>query len=268
MRKRLEIVALMAGLLMFTGCYGDYSKSDGMVYYHSMHTLMPVPYKFVVQDADAGTFTDLGDKVGKDKNHVYLAGYILPGADAATFVNLGHGYASDINGFYHITESGLDAVAGAQRESFETLSDEYARDGNAVYHKHERLAHVADPGSFEIVSRHRNHDWCRDKYNYYYDTIRVDVDRASFKILKRGYSKDANGVYYTVYNKGLFTVKGADPRTFRVITRKISAEGVGRDCSGYFLGTGKITREQFDDIHTEPLHSRILGMLWDSAFGE
>nr|WP_159063735.1 DKNYY domain-containing protein [Thaumasiovibrio occultus] len=132
------------------------------------------------------------------------------------------------NGFWF--NLGYTRIEGADLASFEVLDEFYARDKHHLYFQAERISHLVDRDSFEIVSfyvirddsrvyvhsdnlRREENDgfiliegadatsfellddnWARDKNHYYFDFLPVDIDYASFEILTEDLAKDNQSV--------------------------------------------------------------------------
>ncbi len=200
--------------------------------------------------ADPSTFvvSSTYPEYGKDAEHVYLWGFVLPGADPGTFkvlvgtttttggysyngVPFENGYSQDANSIYFDSSP---MPPGTDRTTFSPILDGeghitgYSKDDRNVYVENNILP-GADPVSFRLVEdSHGAVDgylgWAKDKNHVYSGLQMVDgADPASFALINEidgtwsGYAKDKSNVYTENFIQGTLVVSGADPATFQVV---------------------------------------------------
>jgi hypothetical protein len=131
----------------------------------------------------------------------------IRGADAASFRILNHAWAVDAS---HVYLEGR-RVAGVDRASFRVLNELFARDANRVFCAGGQEDAIADHASFETL-----------------DSGELEVAFRDY----RGYSRDAQQVYFANDRHGPRVIAGADPASFVV-----AGQGFAHDAEAvYHLG--------------------------------
>lgn len=203
--KKYLIFAVFCGVLILSGCDSrkenisfNYYKDSNSVYrkYRPEGSISYV-YK-EIENADPDTFEVLNEFISKDKNNIFLFLNILNGVDHDTFSVYGSSnYAKDKDHIYFINWKSLsnpvNIIEGADRDSFEFVYKEeaetrsYAKDKNKVFQDEKVLSGVSSD---------------------------------EFEVIEGLYLKDKNAVYGGSLRHKL---KGADPKTFRLIEYKVDS---------------------------------------------
>ncbi len=232
-QKKYNILAYLFSLILILfGCASDYEEIDGELYY--VNPTANGKIKTKLHDVDKSSFETIKDndfltiskRYAKDKKNVYYKGRLIEGASAKSFKLIDHAYAVDEHSvFYQYKKLEADL------NSFEYIGKYFARDKNHVFAQGKIQDKITDPASFELVK----HEWTRDKNYYYVNNFRiVEADYNSFKILTADYAVDKNHVFYRYFFNKVGIVEGADPKTFRIITKYRNR---GKDKNGcYFEG--------------------------------
>ena len=159
----------------------NFSIKNGKVFYENKYG------KEIVKKADSKTFEILPRKdFAKDKNHVYVGSYAIPGADPETFELLSYCYSKDKNNVY-CTDGKLN---GLNPNTFKIIGD-YAYDNEIMYFGFLKFKKV-DIESFEILESL----YSRDKNSIYYASDEIKgADNKTFEAFKNGYARDKNHIY-------------------------------------------------------------------------
>ncbi|MDX2361234.1 MAG: DKNYY domain-containing protein [Crocinitomicaceae bacterium] len=178
---------------------------------------------------------------GKDDQHVYYSGVLIPGADAASFELITNGYAQDINFVYYNGQK----LEGSSGSTLEIVDYIYAKDENNVYFygetvpgmKGNKFKLLGDSGmgtDGELICYRTdvfpNGDpatlvdlgcgYYKDANNVYSKgQIWEGFDAGSFEVLQWGFTKDKYNVYC---DDGI--ILGANPASFEVMGRKYSRD--------------------------------------------
>jgi hypothetical protein len=125
----------------------------------------------------------------------------------------------DENGVYMYDDGGWQIL---DKKTFTKLSGGYFKDKNKVVIQlsfgGSNMAwnvNQADAKTFEVM---KQYSYASDKNNIYNrGGIIPDVNKDSFEILDKAYSKDKNNVYFTTINGKTAKIEGADVDTFKII---------------------------------------------------
>jgi hypothetical protein len=152
----------------------------------------------VAGPVNQASFEALDTETARDRTTVWYRGKVIAGADGASFRMISHRYAVDAGAAYY----GSTRFAACDLATLQDISvdvDSFAFDENCAF-----------GGGFQIPI----------------------TDRASFTILRAGYSRDSANIFWRET-----VVEGADVATFVV------PEGMsfGRDAGGCWLGARRVT---------------------------
>jgi len=162
-----------------------------------------------IEGVDPKTINVLSTNIAKDKKHVIGNGQIINEADASSFVLVNRYFAKDKNNVYDLRN--FIPVEGANIKSIRSINERYSKDKNQVYLEHDVIPN-ADPKTFHIIDT-PNALISKDKNSVYLGRSAFQgSDPKTFTLLKDGYMKDKNQVYY--YNRIL---KNADSSSFEFI---------------------------------------------------
>ena len=239
-------VALACCALLLAGCEKappPFARVDGAWQYRG--TAIP--------DADAASFTALGDHYAKDRARVWYADtyrdgreyytvahprvIVVDGADPASFRVLARDIAKDARQVYDEGKPRrvLDVA------SFELLDDGFARDRLAGYCHLDAIA-GSDGATFVRLDAHH----AKDRARAYYCELETDGGTrpayphavplaagrvTSFKPLEHGYAVDGEAVYY----RGQ-VLADADPATFAVLGAPENGADAGDARHRYAMG--------------------------------
>jgi hypothetical protein len=268
----LVIAGLLAGTLLLKGCgpgaRKGYRIENGEVV---LYTGFPAS-RAVVGAADAGSFGEINDEYGKDKNRVFYLGKTIPNADPATFRYLAGSYSKDKNRGY--SRDQLISTDGANfnivpnpNETASNVTAEgiaYAHDSQRVY-KDVMTIEGADPATFAVSPMFNGYYLTHDRRRvYFYDQPMEGVDGATFRKVSNFHFSDKNGAWGLVLGRDTFwkpiakvdiatfsgignnyakdkqrvyfsdfAVKGADPATFEETAYLQGKDKNGTYSSGY-----------------------------------
>ncbi len=181
-----------------------------------------------IEKADPGTFKILENLYARDKDRVFFDFRPIEDSDPASFRKLDRaGGGFSIGGWpaylyrdkNHVYLNGK-IQEGIDADTIRAVGADYSKDRNRVYHQFRPLE-GADAETFGAVA----YGAFRDRHRLYDDGGKTipDVDGASFTLLKNGFAKDKDRVYYWRKLDGIYTrhaletVPGADPATFDVV---------------------------------------------------
>lgn len=232
-----------------TSNFGGYLVKDGKVTYHTGMQGLAMKRSWEVEGADAATFASIGYGYGKDKNHAYLDGLIIPSSDGATFDVIKAPYAADkahvfIRG-YQLSDSPttFKIIAELEKGTFSTDRKK------VFYGSEEFLPGTVDAATFEQMGLG---EFFRDKAHVYTPEKMIEgADPETFRALGTNnglYAMDKDSVFYNATE-----VQGCNPKKHYVIKGSFH-----EDDKGVFYGTKKLT----DDVKNfEVLKSEYS---WDS----
>ncbi|GAB3951291.1 hypothetical protein GCM10028805_31120 [Spirosoma harenae] len=212
LKKLFTSVGLLAISLFLKGC-GESSRKGYRIENGEVVIYRGWPAnRSVVKPADAETFTAINTEYGKDKNHVYYIGQIIPNADPATFTYLDGAYAKDKNNGYSqenlISTDGphFDIVPDPEETPTHITSYGivYAHDSHKVY-KGTFIVEEADPATFAFVSMFNGSYLSRDhRHVYFHDRPLEGVDGASFQKVSQFHFKDKQRAWGLVLGRDTY----------------------------------------------------------------
>ena len=132
-----------------------------------------------IAGADPNSFSVIGNRFSKDKNHVYMESKVLKDADAATFMIVPHdensldefNYTKDKNHAFW-----KDKMLGElDISAFKALGLGYATDGKHIYF-HASIVKNADPATFKIYEHGYGDADAEDVKNKYLEGEKVVVE--------------------------------------------------------------------------------------------
>ncbi|GAB4008806.1 hypothetical protein GCM10028808_15810 [Spirosoma migulaei] len=254
MNAFLGLVGLLVGGLVLLSC-GPSSRKGYRIEKGDvvLYTGWPAN-RAVIGEADAASFTAINDEYGKDKNHAFYLGKIIPNSDPITFTYLAGSYSKDKARGYSrdqviSTDGPHFTIVPNPNETATNVSAEgiaYARDSRQVY-KDVMPINGADPATFVVVPMFNGYYLTHDsKRVYFQDRPMEGVDGATFRKVSDFNFNDKHGAWglelgrYTTwkplehvdlatftgvgkyYSKDKqhvyfsnYEVKGADPVTFQ-----------------------------------------------------
>lgn len=227
---------VLLGLMLLASCNdGKYEIRGNQVYY-TWWTFSFGHQDSLLLGADADSFEELEDWLGRDNSHVWYEARLVEGCDPQTVKAIKKGLIRDKKDYYfegaplqvkdmetfeivEFNEYCLWAkdskcgyydsthIEGIDYETFKSAGTFVAKDKNHVY-RFGKLLPQADPETFEDMEgcymKDKNHLW-------YEDSIMPDAVGQSADS-KWNYAWDSKHVWY---NGQL--LKGADPKTFEVL---------------------------------------------------
>ncbi|QIP16938.1 hypothetical protein G8759_32030 [Spirosoma aureum] len=178
----------------------------------------------IVDTADAESFMIINDEYGKDKNHAFYIGKIIPDADPATFEYLAGAYSRDKNNGYsrdkRISNDGAHfSFVPNPDETPVHISAEgipYARDRYRVY-KDTFILEGADPATFVFVPMFNGSYLTNDRRRvYFHDRPIEGVDGATFRKVSDFNFSDKHTAWGLVLGKDLYwsPIEAVDLATF------------------------------------------------------
>ncbi len=202
-RRLIRILLMVVVFAMITTISANaqsnrafYSIERGMVYFNGQ----PMPY------ADVATFQILGYGYAKDRQHVYMDGYILEYVEPLSFrlkdeqhhPYAGYGewdrpphtygyYKTKFNVFFNGRK-----IEDASASTFKELDEGYAKDSFNVYYLGKKI-NDASASTFRILGG----GYSKDAFNvYFYGKEIPDASASTFKYDGSGYAHDAFDTYY------------------------------------------------------------------------
>jgi DKNYY family len=204
----------------------------GAEYFSILHNEM-----LVIESADATSFRLIDNEYGVDTFSVFYNGKKFNVKHRQSFQLLENGYAKDkVTAYYH--QSPIEESEGS---SFKVLEGGYSIDAKHVFYSSlqpdspepQRLCFVlpmADPQTFRYIAD----GYAQDRSGIYFRDRKIADNDTSFHILKRGYAKNSQAVFYDGN-----IVEHADPLSFTLIEPFAdSADGIDRH-GVYLLGKKK-----------------------------
>ena len=234
--SNLNFLLIFFAVMLLSSCSGDSYEIRGDKVYYTWWGFSFGHQEQELIGADAATFEQVNDWLGKDKSHVYYEARLVEGCDPQTLKVVKKGLICDAKDYYY---KGA-AIHVADIESFEVLKlDEYnlwAKDSKCGYFDSTRIDSI-DPGSFEVVGTFLAKDKNRVYYRY---RVLPQADPATFEELEGCYMRDNIHAWYidslipdaegkTLQSKWNYAwdskrvwyngrlLKGADPKTFEVL---------------------------------------------------
>jgi hypothetical protein len=208
-------------ILILVSCTGYNVEKDG-VYYKRFDEARG-SNKGLIKDADRESFTILEYEYGKDNQHVFYQGKIIPGADPSSFVPLTRLYATDKFRAYYAG----DSIEFSTSEDFTIIDEYYSKDKADIFYTTHSLD-VCSVDNFYIYPNKIEEDitdrWSTDGCFYYFKNFQIpstDYKSIKFFIGSAGFAKDKRWVYYLDrkinYNeKGERIIDTVDVETFTV----------------------------------------------------
>lgn len=179
--------------MTLSSCSDGYEVGDDVVTYE--HWTFSFGTRFdTLPGADPATFKPVTKWLGHDSQRVYYLNRLVPGVDVATLKPVHKPVFKDKNDYYYEASP----------------------------------VHVADMKSFKILKWSYGSFWAKDAQYAYHDTLRIEADVKTFKVLNSAVAKDKNHVYY--FGE---IIPDADPATFKPIGNSI----YNRDKSHIWCGS-------------------------------
>lgn len=163
----------------------------------------------------------------------------LPGADPATFEQVKSWLGHDSQHVYYLDR----LVPGVDVASLKVVRKPLFRDKNDYYYEDSPI-HVADVESFKIIKWSFDSFWAKDSRYAYFDTTRLEVDLATFKVESESVAKDKSHVYYFGD-----LVPDADPATFKCINKS----AYYRDKNHIWCGSDMLTDVDYETFEVDGL---------------
>ena len=228
-------LAMLAVMLLVSCNDGKYEIRGDSVYY-TWWTWSFGNQEQELTGADAATFEEIKDWLGKDKSHVWYEARLVKGCDPQTvtavkkrlfrdkrdyFYEGAPLHVKDLNSFevLDLNDYCLWAkdskcgyfdstrIEGIDSKTFKSTGTFIAKDKNHIY-RFGKVLPLADPETFEELEI----GYMKDKARvWYHDSIMPDADAKSFES-KWDYGWDSKRVWYNGR-----VLKGADAKTFEVL---------------------------------------------------
>ena len=227
---------VLLGLMLLASCNdGKYEIRGNQVYY-TWWTFSFGHQDSLLIGADADSFEELEDWLGRDKTHVWYEARLVEGCDPQTVKAIKKGLIRDKKDYYfegaplHVKDMETFEIVefneyclwakdskcgyydsthieGIDYETFKSAGTFVAKDKNHVY-RFGKVLPLADPETFEEIEG----GYMKDKDRVWYmDSIMPDAEGKSVES-SWSYAWDSKHVWY---NGRL--LKGADPKTFEVL---------------------------------------------------
>lgn len=181
MKHLILFLALCVMAVTLSSCSDGYVVGDDMVTYEYWTFSFGTRYD-TLPGADPATFKPVNKWLGHDSQRVYYLSRLVPGVDVATLKAVRKPVFKDKNDYYYETSP----------------------------------VHVADMKSFKILKWAYGSFWAKDALYAYFDTMRIQADVKTFKVLNPAVAKDKSHVYYFGD-----IIPDADPATFKPIGNSI-----------------------------------------------
>jgi len=149
-------------------------------------------------DVESFELLEGSDFIARDKRCIYHAWSTLKSIDRDSFEPLGNGYFKEKALGYCEHETSLKPLKGNMVESLEALGNSYARDANFAYYGGRVIAACTSPMTLKVVPQTGEHPIfaARDEAHCYYEGAQLKgADPATWGMIEKGFSKDANSVY-------------------------------------------------------------------------
>lgn len=226
-------------VLSSTSYYGGYARDAQHVY--SRGELLP--------DADPLTFRPLDEyeEYWVDAQGVYLGGKQLPGANPAIFKRLpdawnhASSYAVSADTLYYEAER----IGEVNPDEVSVIWSYLAKDKQRIYYMDRIILPMADAATFAMMPD--TDEYARDK-SAVYDLIGersapiAGADPASIQVLKRGYLKDANHIYYRHSHEPTQILHDVDYDSFVVTDWDDETQSEARDRYALYMN-GKVVKQ-------------------------
>lgn len=195
MIKQIQVL-LFLGAIFLASCTGYNIERDG-VYYKTFDEEQGSG-KRLIKDADPENFVILEYEFGKDNQHVFYQGEIIPGANPSSFNPLTRLYATDKYRAYYAG----DSIESSTSNGFEIIDEYYSKDKVDVFYTTKSL-NVCSIDNFHIYSNKMEEDirerWSTDGCFYYFNNFKIpssDYENIAFFMGSAGLAKDKRWVYY------------------------------------------------------------------------
>ena len=201
------LIYLIISIFYFNNIFSKYTIENGIVMYNGVSVTRDLEYPFTT-NADVKSFKVIDGIYAKDKYAVYRYGNYIIGADPQTFIPLNHGFSKDKNNIYRYNW----IVGGIDKNTFKVLNQDENEDKYGIY--------FSDKNGIYFIKV-----WERNPYSKL-----EDIDIKTFEVLKNGYAKDKNNIYYNS-----FIIEEADMNSFEILSSDFS-----KDKNYFYFDGGKI----------------------------
>jgi hypothetical protein len=220
-------------------------------------------------EIDASSAIILDSVFAKDERNVFYEGIKIPFADPKTFNVLNEHYGKDALTVYY---KGREVTPRPNVEQFTVLDDTVGRDNTYLYVHDKRATFIEDPSSFTAYQGYVAYDgkiFCVQPWIQYSgciveSSLSPDIElkganKSTFQTFASEYD-----IYWAKDNRSVYRcghkVKGADPQSFRVISRYLA-----RDKTGYYLiglrphRIGRVSPDEEPVFHDKDLNIVSIG---------
>ena len=174
---------------------GTEFSTDGDYFYHPEYPSGTLS-KIKIDKKSDEIFEIFGKVFAKYNGIVYCGAYIIESADADSFSTISTYYAKDKNAVYTAECNTIEALSPNDTEIIkEAGRTSYIKDKNNVFFFGQKI-NSANPATFEVLGDGYSKDINNVFYNQINETpIILEADPVLFEVLSNGYSKDANNFY-------------------------------------------------------------------------
>lgn len=219
---KIRSITLILFINLFISCNDSYKIEKDKVFYVVQTTFAAEHggqgYKTLVKNADADSFEELEVGYGKDKNNVFLDGYLIKNADPKTFEIIdfknenSYGEKNYSKDKKFVFFNG-NQIEGANAKSFQILKEiPYSRD-DKDYYFWDKPMKVSGMSHFKLkILENQQYKtyYAKDNKYFYTDTLKfLMADYKTYEYLGLGYAKDKINAYY--FGE---IIKDADSKTF------------------------------------------------------
>ena len=237
-----------------------------------------------LRSADVASFEvrrDAHPFLGRDASQLFHAWQTLKQVDRASFEVLSDGYCRDARLAYAEYETSLRPLKGQTVEGFAVLGNGYARDALHGYYCGTPLRACQAPLTLEVPHQDVHEGWplpfAVDRDQVYFEAAALPgVDRATWRLLDRGFSRDGRSAFYCAkklprvhieswelldgsYSRDdrsvwtmFFRLDGADPVRWKPIDAHYSTDGthlyyIGERLADVDVASFRVTRGKARD---------------------
>lgn len=233
-----------------------YEIRNGKVVYKTGWGGFGMPQTWEVKGADVKTFQKINDNYGRDENHSFADGFVIPNSDGLSFEVIRKPFAKDRNHVFY--ERGVLSDSPATfKILISNTANAFSTDGKQVYYGNKpQFPGTLDASTFERIGET---NFYRDKNRVYLiynrQEIVADADPATFKIASdysEAYATDKKNVYF-----GGVKVANCDVKTHEILNRDVH-----RDAHSVFYHAKKLSGDAANFRTIDDYYSKDQKTVW------